>query len=124
MAATHPYSVDLSDSSDGSDEEATGSSTSSSHNHSVKSTSSIIDKAFIQREEQHVRRARYFLALTTLACAIAVSVAVYYSISQNDYQNFQKEVRAQVVLPLLCKSASHIPLLNYYSMKFMQKICS
>jgi hypothetical protein len=100
METANPHSVDPSESisSNGSDEEATGTSTTSSPNPSVESTSSRIDSAFIQKEEQRVRKARCLLGLTTLACTIAVSVAVYYATRQNEYQQFQNEVRGTVVL--------------------------
>jgi hypothetical protein len=88
------YSADLSESiaSDGSNEEETGSSTTSTHNLSVKSNSTRIDAAFIQREERLVRKARYVLALTTLACATAISVTVYYLTKQTNFEHFEFEV--------------------------------
>lgn len=90
-----PNEDDLSESSNGSDQEAGGSQSATSTSfHPNEQRDTKIDQAFIQREEKQVRKIRWVLAFATLACAIAVSVAVYISAKQNEQSNFEHEVRA------------------------------
>jgi hypothetical protein len=112
--------------SDGSDQEAGGSATSTSF-HPNEQHDTKIDQAFIQREEKQVRKVRWLLAFATLACAIAVSVAVYISAKQNEQSNFEQEVRV-----LGCDFGTFERLANnslrtfycYHSTRFLLRTCS
>jgi hypothetical protein len=80
------------DSDDASSDEDSGTGTSTSNNFSDQRDSKI-DHVFIQREEMRVRKARYILAIMTLVFAVTVTVAVYFSARNGEYQNFEDEVR-------------------------------
>lgn len=77
-----------SSSSESDSELAGGSATSTS----FQPVEQKIDQAFIEREEKQVRKVRWLLAFATLACAAAVSVAVYISARQSEQNNFEHEV--------------------------------
>jgi hypothetical protein len=47
----------------------------------------------IKKEERHVRNARWLVITAILACAVAVSTAIYIFASKNDHDTFELEVR-------------------------------
>ena len=49
-------------------------------------------KAFIEREETHVRNARYALAAAILICAVVVSTSVFILARRSEHRSFTSEV--------------------------------
>jgi hypothetical protein len=49
-------------------------------------------KAFIEREEKHVRSVRRALAMAVLVCAVVVSTSVYVLARHKEYLSFMHEV--------------------------------
>jgi hypothetical protein len=80
------------DSDDSDSYEDSGSGTSTSNNLTDQRDTKI-DSLFIQREEMHVRKARYILSIMTLVFAVTVTLAVYFSGSESQYRSFKEEVR-------------------------------
>lgn len=82
-------SVD-SDNTDSHDDSGSGTSTSNNH---TDRTDAKVDLLFLQHEEKQVRMARYILAIVTLLCAVTVTLAVFFSNSNDEYRHFEDEVR-------------------------------
>lgn len=82
------------DSNNSDSHEEGGSDVSTTNNFTDRSDSNV-ELLHVQHEERQVRKAKYMLAIMTLFCAIAVSVVVYFSASQNEYHGFEEEVRLE-----------------------------
>jgi hypothetical protein len=91
-----PIDDSSSSSSNDDDNESRSKSTSpnsSSHNdNGNKNPDRDISKAFIEREERHVRRVRYTLAAAILMCASVVSGTVYMFAHKEERGSFEREV--------------------------------
>lgn len=84
-----------SDGSTASDNDESGSKTSSSPKVDEENGVDLDQKrrkAIIEREEGHVRRVRVALIFATLACAVAVSVSVYHMGRKAEHHRFDSEV--------------------------------
>ena len=57
-------------------------------------------KAFIEREEQHVRRVRRALAVAIFTCAVVVSSSVYVFARRSEQHSFAHEVSCSFCLVL------------------------
>jgi hypothetical protein len=97
----HGNGVDLSESivsNDGDEdsriqEDKSGSGTSTSYGRELSSTDTDDRRMeIIEQEEKRVRKARYVLTAATIICAVAVTIAVYFSAKKSEYQSFLNEV--------------------------------
>jgi hypothetical protein len=83
------------DSAHDSDEKSVGSSASpigvSSKGGSLSEEQELKNR-IIKEEETHVRRARILVGTVFIACAVAVSTAVYLFAKQSNQQSFEIEV--------------------------------
>jgi hypothetical protein len=95
-------SEDSSSSSGDDDSESRSKSTqpnSSSHNDNGNSDMDRgLSKAFIDREERHVRRVRYALAGAILIFAFVVSGSVYMFAHRSEHHSFEHEVAFLLLL--------------------------
>ena len=57
-----------------------------------KDTEKEFANAIIAREEKHVRRVRYALAMAIIVCAAIVSGCVYKLLHRSEYRSFEQEV--------------------------------
>lgn len=55
-------------------------------------------RAFIDREEKHVRTVRRALAIAILICAIVVSSSVYVLARRSEHASFESEVRQRKII--------------------------
>ena len=98
----HPVNEDaVSSSSSSSDEEnedidKSQTNTSTTNNNINEEESKDTEKEFanaiIAREEKHVRRVRYALAMAIIVCAAIVSGCVYKLLHRSEYRSFEQEV--------------------------------
>ena len=96
----HPVNEDAvsSSSSDEENEDIDKSQTNTSTaNNNVseeesKDTEKEFANAIIAREEKHVRRVRYALAMAIIVCAAIVSGCVYKLLHRSEYRSFEQEV--------------------------------
>jgi hypothetical protein len=79
--------------SDASDTGASGSKSGHDHNETQDEAEKEMRDKIIKKEEKAVRRARMIVVGAFVACATAVSVAVYKFASRADFRNFELEVR-------------------------------
>jgi hypothetical protein len=98
MSDIHMTLDTIPDASDASDD-------TSSMNHDPSQSSNPYDmrqqdddtkqrsKAFIEREEKHVRRVRVALAAMILICATVVSTSVYMMTRRSEHRDFEQKVR-------------------------------
>ena len=96
--------VDEASSSSGSEEEGTDPS---SMIDSEAASTDIVEsdkrrKAFIEREEKHVRNVRRLLAVAILTCAVVVSTAVFALSRKKEHHGFDVGVSCCFIIFFRC----------------------
>jgi hypothetical protein len=95
----HSVHEESSSSSDGENDDIDKSQTNTSTTNvngcmeEPKDTEKEFANAIIAREEKHVRRVRYALALAIVVCAAIVSGIVYKLLHGSEFRSFEQEVR-------------------------------
>ena len=93
ISADGEYSVSADPESTSTDDEESSSSSGNLTRGSTHDFEAELRRKILREEERNVRRARILVGVAFMACAAAITCAVYFFTKQSDQYAFENEVR-------------------------------
>ena len=93
IATDGEYSVSAHPESTSTDDEESSSSGNLTRGSTVHDFEAELRRKILREEERNVRRARILVGVAFVACAAAITCAVYFFTKQSDQYAFENEVR-------------------------------